>query len=202
MDFNNVLKKFKERKAKSITKLKKSAVVIPLIEKEGELHILFEVRAFSMKKQPGDICLPGGRVEENESYIDAAHREICEELSISKEQVEMIGEGDFYINPYGNIIYSFVAILKTDEIRPEPQEVDHVFTVPLKFFLENEPLCHIVKIASNPGENFPYHLIRGGKEYKFFSAAQNQYFYNYKQYNIWGITAAIIKRFVDVLKEE
>ena len=41
------------------------AVLVPLIEKDGEFHILFEVRSPKLKSQPGEVCFPGGAVEAN-----------------------------------------------------------------------------------------------------------------------------------------
>lgn len=36
------------------------AVMIPLVQVGGEWHVLFEVRSYTMRKQPGDISFPGG----------------------------------------------------------------------------------------------------------------------------------------------
>ena len=44
------------RRPGAIGERKDCAVLIPLIEKEGELHILFERRSSRMKTQPGDVC--------------------------------------------------------------------------------------------------------------------------------------------------
>ena len=41
----------------------KYAILLPLIEKEDGVHILFEVRSFEMRRQPGEICFPGGRID-------------------------------------------------------------------------------------------------------------------------------------------
>ena len=42
-------------------KCRRSAVVIPLIEKDKGYEVLFEVRSDKLKRQPGEICFPGGR---------------------------------------------------------------------------------------------------------------------------------------------
>ena len=44
-------------------KIRRAAVLVPLIQKGGEYHVVFEVRAGSLKTQPGEICFPGGAVE-------------------------------------------------------------------------------------------------------------------------------------------
>jgi len=48
--------------------------------------------------------------------------------------------------------------------------------------------------------NFPYHLIRGGENYKFHKGKLQQLFYQYEEYVIWGFTALMVKRFVDIIK--
>ncbi|MFP3361046.1 coenzyme A pyrophosphatase, partial [Planococcus sp. SIMBA_143] len=40
--------------------LYKYAILLPLMEKEDGIHLLFEVRAASLRRQPGEICFPGG----------------------------------------------------------------------------------------------------------------------------------------------
>ena len=62
----------------------RSAVLIPLIQVDGEWHILFEVRSLTMRKQPGDISFPGGRIDKTDpTPLAAALRETYEELGIN-----------------------------------------------------------------------------------------------------------------------
>ncbi|MGH4051098.1 MAG: NUDIX hydrolase [Clostridium sp.] len=190
---------FKDRLPKVIGKLDESAVMILLVEDVEGLSIVFEVRAFNLRSQPGDVCLPGGRVEPGENPKETAIRETMEELNLKRNQIEVIGDMDYYISPYGNILYSFVGNLKYGEINPSRDEVDHIFKVPLKFFLETKPLLYNMNIGPLSQEGFPFHLINGGKDYKFRKGNLGQYFYEYNNYVIWGFTAQIIKSFVDVL---
>ena len=59
-----------------------------------------------------------------------------------------------------------------------------------------------MRISPKFQEDFPFNMIRGGREYKFSTGKLNQYFYKYKEYTIWGFTALIVKRFIDIIKEE
>ena len=43
------------------------AVLVPLVEGGEELSLLFEVRAYTLRRQPGEVCFPGGRIEPGES---------------------------------------------------------------------------------------------------------------------------------------
>jgi 8-oxo-dGTP pyrophosphatase MutT (NUDIX family) len=200
MKMEYIEKIFKNRNGGPIGDFHKSAVMILLIEEDGEIYILFEKRALHLRKQPGDISLPGGGIEEGESPMEAAVRETEEELNINKKEIEVIGEMDYFISPYNSIIFPFVGKLKRGSIHPNKDEVDHIFKVPLKFFLENNPIAHEVEIRPHMKEDFPYHLIHGGKNYKFSRRRYNQYFYIFKDYVIWGFTAQIIKRFVEIIE--
>ena len=66
-----------------------SAVLIPLIQKDDGYHILFEVRSKKLQHQPGEVCFPGGRVEERETTLEAAVRETKEELLIDDSQLKL-----------------------------------------------------------------------------------------------------------------
>lgn len=199
----NIKNIIKNRKGKSIEKLTKCAVMILLVEERDDLYIVFEKRSMNLNRQPGDISLPGGIVEFGEMPRESAIRETQEELNIKIDNLEYIGEGDYFISPYNSIIYSFVSKLTNyDDIKPNKDEVDHVFKVPLKYFLENEPIKHEVEVGPNFKEDFPFNLIVKGKNYKFSVRKYDQYFYCYNDYVIWGYTVRIIKNFIDLINHK
>ena len=43
-----------------------AAVAVPLLEIDGEDHILFTVRSQTLRRQPGEISFPGGHCEPND----------------------------------------------------------------------------------------------------------------------------------------
>jgi len=197
---NKLERIFKHRVSKAIGEFKESAVMILLMEEDGELFMVFEVRALKLRSQPGDVCLPGGKIEKDEKPRETAIRETMEELNLQRDQIELIGDMDYYISPYGNIMYAFLGKLKYGQIIPNQDEVNHIFKVPLKFFLENEPMLYKMEIGPISQEGFPFHLINGGKDYKFRKGYLDEYFYEYNNYIIWGFTAQIIKSFIEVLQ--
>lgn len=88
---------------------KKAAVVLLLFEEAGEVNCLFIKRADHPKdKHSGQISLPGGQLEGDETYRDAAIREVQEELGVSASSFEIIGAmspiyvfvSDFMVQPY------------------------------------------------------------------------------------------------------
>jgi peroxisomal coenzyme A diphosphatase NUDT7 len=180
----------------------KFAVMLPLIEKEDGIHVLFEVRSKELRRQPGEICFPGGRIDEDDKdEKSAAIRETVEELGMKEENITEIFPLDFMISPFGMIIYPYVGLINHPEkIHPNPKEVGEVFTVPLNFFLENEPKVYHIHFKVEPEENFPFDLIVGGENYKWQSRGLDEYFYIYDENVIWGLTAKILAHFIDIIK--
>jgi 8-oxo-dGTP pyrophosphatase MutT (NUDIX family) len=177
------------------------SVLIPLIIVEGKLSLLYETRALSLKKQPGEVSFPGGMVESNESYLETAVRETCEELRISSKDIDIIKKGDYFISPYNFIIHSYIGYIDRDinYIDFSKDEVENLFTIPIKFLKENKPEIHYAEIITSTQDGFPYELIPNGKNYKWKKGKYPIYFYKYKNHIIWGLTARLTKEFIDLL---
>lgn len=199
----NVIKKVKGRVPKPLDVEYKYAVLVPMININGRWELIYEVRAKGLKRQPGEISFPGGEVEKGETYKEAAVRETIEELNIKNENINVIGELDYLVS-YSNItIHSFLATINdinVDNIAPGKDEVDHIFTVPIDFFIKNEPKVYYLDLHTVIGGDFPYNLIPGGVNYNWQIGKHSVYFYNYKEYVIWGYTAKMTKHFIDIIK--
>ncbi|MCR5666422.1 MAG: CoA pyrophosphatase [Eubacterium sp.] len=177
------------------------AVCIAMLEKPEGHEVIFEVRASTIPSQPGDVCLPGGAIEEGETSREAAVRETCEELLIQPEQIEIIGEADTFRT--GNLlIHPYVAVIKDYQGTYSTDEVESVFTVPLQFFLETKPEEYIVPYEPQFGEDFPFDRIVGGKDYKWRQVEQKTLFYQYEYHTIWGFTALLMNSFGKILRRE
>lgn len=193
--------KVQSRKPLPVDVKNRFSVMIPLIKRDGEIHLLFEKRAFTLRNQPGEISFPGGRIEKGESPREAAVRETAEELLISEREIEIYSEGDFVVNPYAAIIYTFVGEIKKDfdKISPSEDEVEKVFTVPLSYFLKTKPKSYKINLRVERNKEFPYHLIPNGVNYKFKRGREEVLFYEYEDEIIWGFTAKMARRFVENL---
>lgn len=178
-----------------------SAVMIPLVEVDGELHILFEIRSPNLRSQPCDVSFPGGKIDKSDqSAAKAATREVCEELGVSEKDIEIIAELDLFVAPHGVIIHNFVGkINDISKISPNSNEVYSVFTVPISFFQQNEPLVYHNQVKMIRSETFPFHLIPYGKNYPFRDGVNQTLFWQYNGNTIWGFTAAIVKNFIEIL---
>ncbi|MBN2261238.1 MAG: CoA pyrophosphatase [Clostridiales bacterium] len=201
---NNIKNSISNHYIKPEGKNKVSAVLLPLITVDDEIHILFEVRSHKLNTQPGEICLPGGgKKEDGELPILSALRETMEELNILENQIEIYGGVDTIITPFNLIVHPFVGYLKItdlDSIKYSKDEVDHIFTVPLNFFTEKEPTIYDIKNNFDLPENFPYNKIPKGINYTWKEGHYPVHFYEYNGYVIWGITARIVYNFTHIIK--
>lgn len=180
--------------------MKKASVFIPIVKKDDTHYILFEVRSKNLNSQPSEICFPGGKIDENESPINACIREACEELGTNKNNLEIISELDLFINPSNILIHPFVGIINNiDNLDINKDEVDHIFLVPITHLLDNKPDCYKNEVKIIPNDNFPYELIPTKENYKFKGSYYDSLFYKYKDYVIWGITAKILENFLSFL---
>lgn len=179
------------------------SVLIPLIEIEGKIHLIYELRSQNLNTQPGEVSFPGGRIERGEEFSQAAVRECSEELLIPEAKIEILGETDYLITPFNFIIYAFVGKINVnsiEEIKVNNYEVEEIFTVPLEFFLNHQVEKYAAVLKSEFDQDFPYHLLPQGEKYNPRQGDYQIYFYRYQGRVIWGITAEITKSFIDILK--
>ena len=118
------------------------AIMAPFVIKEGKVHLLFEVRSMNMRRQPGEICFPGGRIERTEEPYECVVRETEEELGIPAKRVKLIGNvGNMrsWLNEDINVYAGEITDYEKIGLNINPDEVHEVFTAPFEFFAEKGP---------------------------------------------------------------
>ena len=185
-----------------------SAVIIPLLEKDGEMHILFEERAHTLDFQPGDVCFPGGRIEEGETPIEAAKREFFEELyfgtAYSKEASEASIEILFSLTPLmgptSAPIYPFAALIKNEQFSYSKDEVEQIFTYPVSYLKEHPPISYPMQRKTIPPDNFPYEKVTGDKNtYNWHIQHYDMWVYEDTCPVIWGFTGRLLHSFLELI---
>lgn len=187
-----------EHKSEPLGKKRKFSVMLPLIMRNGEWHILYEVRSNHIS-QPGETSFPGGAVEEGESFEAAAIREMMEELNIPREAIHVLGEVDYIVNEYA-VIHCFVSKLDVafEDIHFN-EEVAELFTIPVRYFEANHPTYYTTKFILEHPEDFPFHLIPNGKEYRFKVGNHLIPFYDLNGHSLWGYTANLTDHFIELI---
>ncbi|WP_240499811.1 CoA pyrophosphatase [Exiguobacterium sp. HVEsp1] len=178
-----------------------AAVLIPLVQTDQEWHVVFEVRAHTMRQQPGEISFPGGRLEKGETPVEAAIRETCEELEISADKVEVVGKLRPLATPHRQLIYPFVGILSEVPSVEGTDEVDHLFTVPISTLLMIDPFHGEMEWTMSPDQNIPLDRLANAKAYKKRVIKMKEPFYEHEDYIIWGLTGKFLTQFIKRIKE-
>ena len=160
----------------------KAGVLILLYPWKGRLHLVLTRRTEQVEHHQAQICLPGGRQEEGESFDQTALRETCEELDITPESVRILGQlTPLYIPPSNYCIYPVVAT--TDfrpDFHPSTYEVAEVIEVPLDHLLDPQNVHKEIWTIGGTEVWVPFFFHEGHK--------------------IWGATAMVLAEFVELLK--
>ena len=153
--------------------LPEAAVLMPLVD-TPEPRVILTVRSSSMPTHAGEVAFPGGKRDpEDKSLLMTALRETEEEVGLSREYVDVLGQLSPIASRYGMKVTPFVGIVHPDaQLQAEPGEIETIFQVPLTFFLEERPEL------SSPIDFF-------GRRFRIPS-------YYYEDKRIWGLTAFMI----------
>jgi len=163
-------------------RFRSSAVLVPLLEGDS-WNVLFTKRTESLSHHKGQICFPGGsRDPDDPDLLFTAMRELHEELGVDPTSVEVLGDLDDYVTVSDFVITPFVGVLPNNyPFRVNRDEIAEVLEVPLSFFLDPKNCRREWWVRRN----------RAGWVY----------FYDYGQHTIWGVTAHILKNFIDIVFE-
>jgi 8-oxo-dGTP pyrophosphatase MutT (NUDIX family) len=111
-----------------------AAVLMPLFERDGELHVVYIRRSDHVASHRGQVAFPGGRVEPvDATLLDAALREAHEEVGIDPATVDVVGGlPTMHTTTSGIIVAPFVGVIPSDaQLKPDPSEVAEIFDAPL-----------------------------------------------------------------------
>lgn len=204
MEIEQVAALFSARRPQPVLRLRHFAVLALLTDIDGELHFVLNKRAKGIN-QPGDVCFPGGHREGCETLEETALRETEEEIGIPREKIRILGKSDFMLTVYRGMIQPFIGYAAPEAFaaaRPNPMEVDEIFTVPLAFFLETEPENYPMTWKAVETDGFPYDRIEGGRAYPFSKSKIPELFYEYNGYTIWGFTAQVLRNIAEIMLED
>ncbi len=191
-----------------------SAVLLPLIKNGDEYELLFQVRSRNIR-QGGEISFPGGKTDNTDKdFTETAIRETCEELGVKENEIEIYGYLGSYLNPMGVLVHAILGELKIEnpeKLNVSKDEVEEIFTAPLEFFINSEPEVYYMQVSIEPfgekkgGEKISFPASELGLDEKY---AENRkgitypvYVYKTNGKIIWGITAYLVKYFIDRIKK-
>lgn len=177
------------------------AVLVPLLyAAENEPALLFEVRAKTLRRQPGEVCFPGGKLEPGETPVQCALRELHEELGIPAERVEVVGQLDFIAHPSGFLLYPVLGKLQQADVEKltiSPAEVAETFQIPLSFFVDHRPEVWSYPLKPQIPADFPYERLGIDRNYPWRGAVMDVPVYWCEGRAVWGMTARIVRSLLE-----
>jgi 8-oxo-dGTP pyrophosphatase MutT (NUDIX family) len=120
------------------TRVTEAAVLVPLVNRPGRVHLLLTQRTPHLDDHAGQISFPGGRVEADDaSREETALRETEEEIGLERGTVALLGRLPVYEIPSGFRITPVVGWIEPPfTLQPDPFEVAAAFEAPLEHFLD------------------------------------------------------------------
>ena len=208
MNINKIEKFMENRAPGDIGKRKNCSVLIPLVEIDGKLHILYEQRSTKIKTQPGDVCFPGGVMEKGETPIECALRETEEEIGIPQDKIRVLGQFDSLFEVRNITMHTVIGVIDEkalEEIKLNLDEVATVFTVPYEFFENTKPLIYEHDVIQKV-DDFPYEAAGIRKDYRWRVGKNSAPIFHYgegaERQIIWGLTARITMWLVEQLEKK
>ncbi|WP_114417575.1 CoA pyrophosphatase [Marinospirillum perlucidum] len=116
-----------------------AAVLLP-ITREPDPQLIFTRRAGHLSTHSGQVAFPGGKRDpEDPSLVATALREAEEEIGLEPEQVEVLGALGELISLHGIRVTPYVGLIPASlELVPCEDELDAIFSVPLRWFAEDQ----------------------------------------------------------------
>ena len=150
------------------------AAVLIAITREAEPQLLLTRRSADLRRHPGQIAFPGGRVDPGDAdAVAAALREAEEEVALAQSEVEVLGQLDRYETGTGYAITPVVGLVAPGlALIPQESEVAAIFHVPFAHVID--PANHEIRNGQWQGQTRRVYVIRHGV------------------HEIWGATAGIL----------
>lgn len=161
-----------------------SAVLILLYPAGSVINTVFIQRAVYNGVHSGQIGFPGGKMEDvDNSLVDTALREACEETGICKESARVIGTlTPLFISVSNTEVTPVVAWCDTRPgFKIQPEEVESIIEAPLSYF-------------TSPLNIHEKEMLLGDEMLKV------RYF-DFNGNIIWGATAMILYELVVILEK-
>jgi 8-oxo-dGTP pyrophosphatase MutT (NUDIX family) len=160
-----------------------AAILVPLHTNEGEVSLLLTLRQENLRHHGGEISFPGGAMEPTEqSFTETALREAREEIHLSPEAVQVLGNlTPLYIPPSHNLVHPVVGRLTQHASWSiNTAEVQEILSVPLRRLLAPETARRKIQIRRGETRVIPCYQVG--------------------EYCIWGATAMVLSELLFLIQ--
>jgi len=161
------------------------AALLLVYPHDDTLHVALTVRGSGLRNHTGQVSLPGGRVDQGETFEVAALREATEEIGVDPNAVEVLGRlTPLHIPVSGFLLHPIVGYTS---MRPAFQraewEVARIIEAPVNRLSDPTAVKREIRARVVKGQSIdvdvPYFAIDGEK--------------------VWGATAMVLAEFCAIL---
>lgn len=155
--------------------MKTATIVIPLVILNKKYHLILTRRSRRLNYHPGQISFPGGIIENGETPVEAAQRELFEEIGVRINDTK-----DLSPLPKNHTItthievFPFVTTLSETSFKLNSHEVEDIFFVSYDYLKTLQPEKIIIFGKETPRYRLPKLVI-------------------------WGFTAQVINSSIEIL---
>ena len=142
-------------------------------------ELIYTQRSSHLSTHSGEVSFPGGKADKTDlSLFGTALREANEEISLNNEDITELGKLNYLISRHKVEVNPFVASVDKPQALEPNEEIQEIFTVPLKFLLDPKNIQR-------------ESIERQGNVWQVPT-------WNIKSQKIWGLTAMITVNFLNV----
>ncbi|MFT6914394.1 MAG: 8-oxo-dGTP pyrophosphatase MutT (NUDIX family) [Motiliproteus sp.] len=154
--------------------LPEAGVLVAVTDHPDGPEVILTRRASRLSSHAGEVAFPGGKRDPDDaSILETALRESHEEIGLPPAAVRVIGSLGQVVSKHGFLVTPFLGVISADtELVPNPDELESLFRVPLRFLLDPQEL----QLERLCFEGRVTHMPR----------------YDYQGYVIWGLTAYVL----------
>ena len=170
---------------------RRAAVFIPLCNRHGVASVLFTVRSQTVGSHKGQVSFPGGHIDQGEGDVDAAIREMYEELGSGVGDLQILGLGQIVPARTLTPVTPVLGFMEQDvgdfeHFSPSTGEVERVFTRSLEQLLDPAYMRYemLSRNETSPKVRMPLY----GWSDENGNKDSNEY-----EERIWGLTAIILE---------
>jgi 8-oxo-dGTP pyrophosphatase MutT (NUDIX family) len=165
--------------------LARAAVLLPLYEHGGDLHVLFTRRSELVEHHKGQISFPGGAWDSADPDLKyTAVRETWEEIGVDAAHIDVLGQLDEMITVSNFLVRPFVGHIT----EPGPYPFSH-------------SEIEVAEILEVPLDHLRDELNVVAEDRIYQGRTVTMYSYRWRDHLIWGATARILRQFLDLLVE-
>lgn len=160
--------------------LVRAAVLVPLFEEAGRLHVLLTRRTEDVRDHKGQISFPGGRKDPaDQTLLETALRECEEEIGVPPARVRVMGELDDLVTITDYLVSPYVGLIP----------------YPFPFRISEREIAEIIRL---PIEDFlPPERLRVARRLQYRGAIHTTYFFDMGPHIVWGVTAQILLQLLE-----